>query len=175
MVRVRYNSNARTVIDLRDPEPRNVFIQNNSKSISLIWQIRLLERKAPFSIWVPMSDFAPLVLVPTNQRTEFHLFEANPNLIPLLKQSIELHPSGAFTSITAVSATRTEKKFQLATNQSGQSHVSRFRAKVEIPNLVLDDYCDQHQIDCAILPRLILKDTSCRLCKAGRKIFQITA
>ena len=31
----------------------------------------------------------------------------------------------------------------------GQSHVSPIQSQgIEIPNLVLDDYCDQHQIDC---------------------------
>ena len=34
-------------------------------------------------------------------------------------------------------------------NQSGQSHVCPTQGKgIEIPNLVLDDYCDQNQINC---------------------------
>ena len=124
--------------------------KNNSNPISLIWLIRLLERKSIFFDLGANVGFCSFGLIPTHQRTEFHLFEANPNLIPLLRQSVELHPDQSFhLNHCCISDTHGKSNFQLEVNQTGQSHVSATPGKgIEVPNLVLDDYCDQNQIDC---------------------------
>ena len=150
VIPVRYNSNARTVIDLRDPEPRNVFIQKQFEPDFFDLANSFIGEKGTFFDLGANVGFCSFGLIPTHQRTAFHLFEANPNLIPLLRQSVELHPNQCFQlNHCCISDTNGKTNFQLEANQSGQSHVCPTQGKgIEIPNLVLDDYCDQNQINC---------------------------
>ena len=150
VIPVRYNSNARTVIDLRDPEPRNVFIQKQFEPDFFDLANSFIGEKGTFFDLGANVGFCSFGLIPTNQRTEFHLFEANPNLIPLLRQSVELHPNQCFQlNHCCISDTNGKTNFKMEANQSGQSHVCPTQGKgIEIPNLVLDDYCDQNQINC---------------------------
>ena len=150
MIPVWYNSNARTVIDLRDPEPRNVFIQKQFEPDFFELAHSLLVEKSTFFDLGANVGFCSFGLVPTNPKTNVHLFEANPNLIPLLSKSVELHPNQRFhLNHCCISDTTGKTNFKMEANQSGQSHVCPTQGKgIEIPNLVLDDYCDQNQIDC---------------------------
>ena len=85
VIPVRYNSNARTVIDLRDPEPRNVFIQKQFEPDFFDLANSFIGEKGTFFDLGANVGFCSFGLIPAHQRTAFHLFEANPNLIPLLK------------------------------------------------------------------------------------------
>jgi len=94
-----------------------------------------------------MSGFAHLVLFnPVNKHVP--LIRSKPES-HLLSQSVELHPDQSFhLNHCCISDTNGITKFQLEANQSGQSHVCPNQGKgIEVPNLVLDDYCDENQID----------------------------
>ena len=146
--------------------------KNNSNPISLIWLIRLLERKAPFSIW-PNVGFCSFGLIPDHQRTAFHLFEANPNLIPLLRQSVELHPNQCFQlNHCCISDTNGKTNFKLEANQSGQSHVFRLRAKELKSKPGLDDYCDQNQIDCIDFAKIDIEGHELPALQGWQKTFR---
>jgi FkbM family methyltransferase len=138
------------VIDLRDPEPRNVFIQKQFEPDFFELANSFIKDKGTFFDLGANVGFCSFGLIPNCQRTAFHLFEANPNLIPLLEQSIELHTNKSFQlNHCCISDKKGKTSFQLEANQSGQSHVCTTQGKgIEIPNLVLDDYCDQNQINC---------------------------
>lgn len=149
VIPVEYNSTARTVIDLRDPEPRNVFIKKQFEPDFFDLTNSFIGEKGTFFDLGANVGFCSFGLVPTQQSSEFHLFEANPNLIPLIKESIALHPKQSFhLNHCCVSDSQGKTKFQPQANQSGQSHVcSDQREGIEVPNLVLDDYCDKHHIN----------------------------
>ena len=147
--RIIFNGNSRAFIDLSDPEPRNVFLKSVFEPDFFEISNSLLNNRGTFFDLGANVGFCSFGLIPTNQRTEFHLFEANPNLIPLLSKSVELHPNQHFhLNHCCISDTTGKTNFQLEINQSGQSHVCPTQGKgIEIPNLVLDDYCDQNQIN----------------------------
>ena len=147
---IHYNSKARTVIDLRDPEPRNVFISKEFEPEFFDLATSFLgENSTVFDLGCNVG-FCSFGLVPKHKQTVFHLFEANPNLIPLLKQSIGLHPHQIFhLNHCCISDKHGKTNFQLEVRQSGQSHVCPPKGKgIEVPNLVLDDYCDLNQVNC---------------------------
>ena len=156
VIPVWYNSKARTVIDLRDPEPRNVFIQKQFEPDFFDLANSFIGEKGTFFDLGANVGFCSFGLVPTNPRTKFHLFEANPNLIPLLMQSVELHHYQCFhLNHCCISDSNGKTNFQLEPNHTGQSHVSPVQAQgIEVPNLVLDDYCDQNQINCIDFAKL---------------------
>ena len=159
VIPVWYNSTARTVIDLRDPEPRNVFIKKQFEPDFFDLANSFIGEKGTFFDLGANVGFCSFGLVPTHQRAEFHLFEANPNLIPLLNQSIDLHPEQNFhLNHSCISDTHGKTNFMLEGNQSGQSHVCTIWGKgIEVPNLVLDDYCDQHKVNCVDFAKIDLE------------------
>jgi FkbM family methyltransferase len=148
VIPVTYNSNARTVIDLRDPEPRNVFIQKQFEPDFFDLANSFLAEKGTFFDLGANVGLCSFGLIPTRPKTSFHLFEANPNLMRLLRQSVELHPNQSFQlNHCCISDTQGKTNFNLEAKQSGQSHVCPTQNKgIEVPNLVLDAYCDQKQI-----------------------------
>jgi FkbM family methyltransferase len=156
---IEYNSSAKTVIDLRDPEPRNVFISKEFEPDFFDLANSFVGEKGTFFDLGANVGFCSFGLIPTHQRTAFHLFEANPNLIPLLNQSIELHPDQNFhLNHCCISDTHGKTSFKLEGNQSGQSHVCPAQGKgIEVPNLVLDEYCDQNQINCIDFAKMDLE------------------
>jgi FkbM family methyltransferase len=137
------------VIDLRDPEPRNVFIQKQFEPDFFALANSFIGENGNFFDLGANVGFCSFGLIQSNQQTTFHLFEANPNLIPLLGQSVELHPDQSFhLNHCCISDTNGITNFQLEANQSGQSHVCPNQGKgIGVPNLVLDDYCDENHID----------------------------
>ena len=159
VIPVRYNSTARTVIDLRDPEPRNVFIKKQFEPDFFDLANSFIGEKGTFFDLGANVGFCSFGLVPTQQSAEFHLFEANPNLIPLIKESIALHPEQCFhLNHCCISDSQGKTNFQLEANQSGQSHVCTTLGKgIEVTNLVLDDYCDQHKVNCVDFAKIDLE------------------
>jgi FkbM family methyltransferase len=148
--KIIFNGNSRAFVDLSDPEPRNVFLKSAFEPDFFELSTSLLDNEGTFFDLGANVGFCSFGLIPTHQQTVLHLFEANPNLIPLLRQSIEMHPDQCFhLNHCCISDTHGKTNFQLEAHQSGQSHVCPAQGKgIEIPNLVLDDYCDQNKITC---------------------------
>ena len=154
-----FNSNSKAFVDLSDPEPRNVFLKSVFEPDFFELSKALLDHEGTFFDLGANVGFCSFGLVPTRQSAEFHLFEANPNLIPLLKQSVELHPDQSFhLNHCCVSDSQGKTNFRLEANQSGQSHVCTTLGKgIEVTNLVLDDYCDQHKVNCIDFAKIDLE------------------
>ena len=147
---IKFNDNAQAVVTLSDPEPRNVFLKSVFEPDFFDIAKYFLQRKSMFFDLGANMGFCSFGLVPEHPNLNYHLFEANPHLISLLKKSIELHPHHCFhLNHCCISDTHGKTHFNLETNQSGQSHVCPTQDQgIEIPNLVMDDYCDQNQINC---------------------------
>lgn len=148
VVTASYNSSSRTVIDLRDPEPRNVLIQKQFEPDFFQLADSFIGVSGTFFDLGANVGFCSFGLIPKHPKFSYHLFEANPKLIPLLKKSIKLHPNQRFyLNHCCISDKHGNTNFKPEINQSGQSHVCPTQeAGIEIPNLVLDDYCNQNHI-----------------------------
>ncbi|MDG0964317.1 MAG: FkbM family methyltransferase [Opitutales bacterium] len=147
---IKFNDNAQAVISLLDPEPRNVFLKSVFEPDFFEITECFLKRKSTFFDLGANMGFCSFGLATGYPSLDYHLFEANPNLISLLKKSIELHPTHYFhLNHCCISDTHGKTNFNLEANQSGQSHVCPTQSEgIKIPNLVLDDYCDKNQINC---------------------------
>jgi FkbM family methyltransferase len=146
---INFNNGSRAIVDLSDPEPRNVFIQHEFEPHFFEIANALMPKDATFFDLGANVGFCTFGLVPDRPTSSYHLFEANPHLIKLLEQSIDLHPDQEFTlNHVCVSDSTGKTRFHLEPNQSGQSHVStKLDSGIEIQNLLLDEYCDNKGTD----------------------------
>jgi len=146
---INFNGNARAVVNLTDPEPRNVFLQSVFEADFFHVAKSFLRKDGTFFDLGTNVGFCTFGLVPDRPTSSYHLFEANPHLIKLLEQSIDLHPNQEFTlNHVCISDSTGKTRFQLEQNQSGQSHVSTKEGSgIEIRNLLLDEYCDNKGTD----------------------------
>lgn len=145
-----FNGNSNAYIDLTDPEPKNVFIKEIFEpEFFKIADAFLPEDGTLFDLGSNVG-FCSFGLVPQKPKANYHLFEANPNLIRLLTQSIKLHAGNNFhLNHCCLNNLNGKTRFKIQTNQTGQSHVSSdHKEGIEVPNLVLDDYCDKQKLKC---------------------------
>jgi FkbM family methyltransferase len=148
-VEVAFNDGSKAIVDLSDPEPRNVFIKHEFEPHFFDLAKTLIPKNGIFFDLGANVGFCSFGLIPDRPTSSYHLFEANPHLIKVLEQSIELHPNQEFTlNHVCVSDSTGKTPFQLEQNQSGQSHVStKLDSGIEIRNLLLDEYCDNKGTD----------------------------
>ena len=141
---INFNNGSKAVVDLADPEPRNVFIKSEFETHFFDIAKAFLPADGIFFDLGSNIGFCTFGLCFDRPEASYHLFEANPQLIGLLKRSIELHPLQKFVLNHACISDRVgTTRFQLEPNQSGQSHVStQDDSGLVVSNLTLDDYCE---------------------------------
>ena len=146
---IKFNGNSQTVVNLSDPEPRNVFLKSVFEPDFFHVAKSFLRKDGTFFDLGANIGFCTFGLCFDRPKASYHLFEANPQLIHLLKRSIELHPLQKFVLNHACISDRTgTTRFQLEPNQSGQSHVStQDGSGIEVSNLTLNDYCEEQSAD----------------------------
>lgn len=77
---------------------------------------------------------------------EYHLFEANPRLIPFLDRSLALQLEGRFAvQHGCLAATEGVSRLNFSLESSGQSHLAAHGT--EVPNVMLDDYIAHRRIE----------------------------
>lgn len=143
-----FNGNSNAFVDLTDPEPKNVFITGIFEpEFFKIADTFLPEDGTLFDLGSNVG-FCSFGLIPQKPKANYHLFEANAYLIRLLTQSIKLHADNNFhLNHCCLNNSNGKTRFKIQANQTGQSHVSSdFKEGIEIPNLVLDDYCDKKKL-----------------------------
>ena len=141
---INFNNGSKAVVDLADPEPRNVFIKSEFETHFFDIAKAFLPGDGIFFDLGSNVGFCTFGLCFDRPEASYHLFEANPQLIGLLKRSIELHPLQKFVLNHACVSDRVgTTRFQLEPNQSGQSHVStQDDSGLVVSNLTLDGYCE---------------------------------
>ena len=135
--KIIFNGNSRAFVDLSDPEPRNVFLKSAFEPDFLNSQRHYLIMKELSLTSVPMSDFTPLVwFQPINERSSIYSKQTRTSFL-FLNNQLNCTPTSAFTSITAVSATHTEKQtFNWKPISRDNPMSLRFRAKeLKFPTL----------------------------------------
>ena len=146
---VEFNNGARTVIDLSDPEPRNVFIQRKFEPHFFDIAKALTPQDGVFFDLGANVGFCSFGLVPYRPRVSYHLFEASPMMIDLLERSIRLHPEQPmYLTHACLSEVDGTTLFHLEEKQSGQSRVAlESEGGVAVGNLRLDQYCAKNSIE----------------------------
>ena len=78
-----------------------------------------------------------------------HLFEANKELISLVKKSIKLHQDNFIkVNYSCVTMNSGKTKFHVTKKQSGQSHVAIDKEDgIYVQNIVLDNYCAENSLN----------------------------
>jgi FkbM family methyltransferase len=146
---IEFNNGARTIIDLSDPEPRNVFIKREFEPHFFDIANALMPQDGIFFDLGANVGFCSFGLVSSRPKANYHLFEANAKLITLLEKSAGLHPETDFQiNYNCVTDQPGETRFCLEDEQSGQSHVATEEEGGEaVPNLLLDEYVEKHAIE----------------------------
>ena len=145
---ITFNKDSRAYIDLNDPEPRNVFIKGEFEpDFFKIAEIFLLRNGTFFDVGANVG-FCTFGLTKKKPAAAYHLFEANPLMLNLLKKSIKMHKKQSITlENCCVSNKKGKILFQLNSGQSGQSHVSNNQGRgIEVNAITLDDYCVTNEI-----------------------------
>ena len=145
---IKFNKGAKAIVDLCDPEPRNVFFKREFEPYFFHVAKSFLPKDGIFFDLGTNVGFCTFGLCVDRPNAIYHLFEANPKLINLLNQSIELHPKQNFSlNHSCVSNIKGKTHFKIESKQSGQSHVSTHKGLgIQVSNLKLDDYCAELSI-----------------------------
>ena len=93
---IKFNGNSQAFVNLSDPEPRNAFLKSVFEPDFFHVAKSFLRKGSSFFDLGANMGFCSFGLVPNYPDLSYHLFEANPQLIHLLKRSIELHPLQKF-------------------------------------------------------------------------------
>jgi FkbM family methyltransferase len=144
--RISFNNHAYAWVDLGDPEARNVFLTRSFEpdffSIIAPW---IRDRGVFFDCGANfgLCTFG-LAAGIAQSNVEYHLFEANPRLIPYLQRSIASHAGRFYLNHGCLADKRGISHLNFSLESSGQSHISS--SGTEINNIVLDDYITSNSI-----------------------------
>ena len=171
---IRFNGNARAVVDLHDPEPRNVFLKGVFDPDFYSVAQAMLPRNGTFFDLGANVGLCSFGLAPSRTSARYHLFEANDSLISLLAQSARLHTETDFQIIHAcVTDQPGETRFYLEENQSGQSHVATAKENGEaVPNLLLDEYVEKNAIERIDFAKMDLEGHELNALKGWRRTLE---
>jgi FkbM family methyltransferase len=149
VIKINFNNGSMAMIDLSDPEPRNVFIRGEFEPHFFVIANVLMPQTGIFFDLGANVGLCSFGLVSSRPKARFHLFEANPQMINLLNQSIDLHKIHSFSLKQCCLSDKVgNTSFHLSVKQSGQSHVATSCEQgIVISNLRLDQYCDDHGIN----------------------------
>ena len=88
---IMYNNTARAIIDLLDPEPRNVLIKGVFEPDFFHLANALIPHDGIYFDLGANVGLCSFGMIKSKPLVHFHLFEANPQMNDLLKQTKDLH------------------------------------------------------------------------------------
>jgi len=140
---VPFNSGASAFLDLQDAEARNVFITGSFEPEFFEIATRIMAKGGVLFDGGANFGLCSFGLIPRIdvERTEFHLFEANANLEPFMRESRGVIAPHArmLINIGCLSDHEGQSRFEVDFRETGKSHLSDSGC-VTVPNIVLDDY-----------------------------------
>jgi FkbM family methyltransferase len=146
---ISFNDGSKAIVDLLDPEPRNVFISGEFETHFFKIAEALLDEDGIFFDLGGNVGLCSFGLVTSKPKAHYHIFEANPHMISLMEKSKDLQ-SQHFIELNqaCVSNEHGKTTFCIEQKQSGQSHVATDdESGIEVMNLVLDNYCSEKRLE----------------------------
>lgn len=159
IIEISFNNDSKTIVDLLDPEPRNVFINREFEPHFFDIANACMPQDGIFFDLGANVGFCSFGLISSRPKSYFHIFEASPRLINLLVHSMDLYKQH-FIKLNRACVSDKEGKtiFCLNSEQSGQSHVATSHEKgIEVNSLILDKYCKDREIDRVDLVKIDLE------------------
>jgi FkbM family methyltransferase len=143
--RARFNDEAFAYLDLRDAESRATFLsQSFWPEFHPMVKAFLKEGDHIFDVGANFG-LVSFGVASTVKNISFHLFEANSEIIPLLKRSASLYPNNNFLiNHCCVSDEVGVSKLTLPDSSWGHGYIGS--EGFEVNNLLLDQYIDRHKI-----------------------------
>jgi FkbM family methyltransferase len=145
-----FNFNSSAYIDLLDPEPRNIYIKKVFEPFFYKIALCFLPKSGIFFDIGANMGFCSFGLIKQRPEVNYHLFEANQQLVNLISRSKELpenNKSMIFNNFGCLSDKSGFSNFSIDNNQLGQSHTSSdSEIGIQTPNIVLDEYCLSNHI-----------------------------
>jgi FkbM family methyltransferase len=140
--KIQFNGSAKLLADISDPNPRNCLIEKSFEpEFFAIAKPFMTKGGVFFDIGANFGfcSFGLIGYLP-NQKIEYHLFEANPDVYKILLQSADLHREHKITvNNCCVTSTTGTSKLKVTKNQLGMSFISN-EGDYEVSNLVIDKY-----------------------------------
>jgi FkbM family methyltransferase len=141
----RFNNHSTAFIDLLDPEPRNIFITGIFEPFFYEIALAFIPHNGTVFDLGANVGFCSFGLVHERKSANYHLFEANSDLVELISMSANLPENSNsvfFNNHGCLAQNSGFSFFHLQSDQSGQSHTALNSGDgVKVKNLVLDDYC----------------------------------
>lgn len=145
---IEFNEKGKAFVDLADPNPRNYFLTKSFEPEFFEIALPFLNGGGTFfdcgaNFGLCSFGLAGMVQPPN---VDFHLFEANPGLVPFLNESRGLHPMCRFTITHGCLSDRVgTSRLSISEVSSGQSFATADEG-VNVDNVVLDDYIEHRAI-----------------------------
>ena len=160
---IQFNQNARAFVDVREGNFRTVMISGAfDADYFRIAQAFLPEDGVYFDVGAN-AGLCSFGLVPARRRAQYHLFEANPQLWPLLRRSIALHGGVDLRLVDAAVGERAgtiQIQVDNDAHDIGQAFI-RAGAGVETRMLTLDDYIRDNAIARADFVKMDIEGYEC--------------
>jgi FkbM family methyltransferase len=140
---LEYDDGARAFVDLRDAESRAAYLsQYFWPHIAPVVRAFLRGGGEMFDVG---ANFGLFTFGAVSKQVKFHLFEANPRIIPTLRKSISLYPEHQIAvNHCCVTDRPGVSRLTLPDGSWGHGHMGG-RGE-EIPNLILDDYIERNAV-----------------------------
>jgi FkbM family methyltransferase len=145
---VEFNGGATLYADLSDAFPRSNFLTRSFEPEFFAIAGPFLKSGGVFFDVGANVGFCTFGLLHQSPHAdlECHLFEANPEVCALIRQSAACYPGrNVHIQHGCVADARGVSKFKIIRDHFGASHVSP-EGDVEVPHIVLADYAEEHRI-----------------------------
>jgi FkbM family methyltransferase len=142
---VEFDKAGKAFIDLRDAESRAVYLSHSFWPEFHIMVAAFLRNGGDMFDVGTNFGLVSFGTAPLVKGAAFHLFEANPQIIPTLKKSKNLHPDNRFT-VNHCCVTNEHGISRLSLPDSHWGHGFIGEQGAEVRNLILDEYIEEKQI-----------------------------
>jgi FkbM family methyltransferase len=142
---MEFDQQGKAFVNLRDSESRAVYLSHSFWPEFHIMVAAFLRNGGDMFDVGANFGLVSFGTAPMVKGTPFHLFEANPQIIPLLEKSKILHPDNRFT-INHCCVTNEQGMSRLSLPDSCWGHGFIGEEGFEVKNLLLDQYIEEKKI-----------------------------